>query len=209
MAAGTVFLALLLIITAGAGVVLAAFFAGRRFAGKNFAGKNFARKDRGGRRGILTAGICLAAVLLVPAVSFFLDSAPAAEGGAGVTSISVSDYLGQMEDRQGREWVSQWLAECAEELDKAYMLRREEEKEDGERQVCYLVYLPRLSEGAGIGVGVSSGWLGVTVTVDCAASEGGMGNQLLLVTWTGEESQRAEWGISFFWSPGPVRKRRN
>lgn len=180
MAAGAVFLALFLIIAAGAGIVLAAFLAGRRFAGKSTAR----------RQEILAAGICLSAVLLVLAAPAFLSSAPAAEGGAGVTSVSVSDYLGQMEDQQGRERVSRWLAECGEKLDTAYILRREERKEDGERQVCYLVYLPRLSEGAGIGVGVSSGWLGVTVTVDCAASEGGMGNQLLLVTWTGEEKEK-------------------
>ncbi len=180
MAAGAAFLALFLIIAAGVGILFAAFLAGRRFA----------RKDRGGRQSILAAALCLSALLLVAAVSIFLDSAPAAEGGAGVTSLPVNDYLEQMEDRQGREQISQWLAECGEELDTAYILRREERKEDGERQACYLVYLPRLSEGAGIGVGVSSGWLGVTVTVDCAASEGGMGNQLLLVTWTGEEKEK-------------------
>lgn len=180
MAAAAIFWALFLISAAGA--VLAVFLAGRRLAGK----------DRGGRRSILAAALCLSALLLVLAVSIFPDSAPAAEGGAGVTSLPVNDYLEQMEDRQGREQISQWLAECGKELDAAYILRREERADNGERQVRYLVYLPRLSEGSEIGVGVSSGWLGVTVTVDCAASERGMGSQLLLVTWTGEEKERLE-----------------
>lgn len=141
-------------------------------------------------------GKILVAVILIP-VLLVLGSATAVIGlrarltssTTSYTTLSVGNYLSEMEDSQVQEWFEQ----SGKELNTAYVLRYAEPG-NPHRRTCYVVYLPAVGEDyLSAGAGVSNGLFGNALEIHFDA-----GNEAGNLLFCAEVSSDKELGLKVY-----------
>lgn len=137
--------------------------------------------------GKILVAIIIVPVLLIVIMFISLAGFQSLTGLSGVTTLPVDEYLQLAQNPQ----IEQWLTECGDEYSKAYALRNER-VEDGEINVNYLIYIPRLSEMPEVRIEPATGIFGNTLRLIFEPGNRNLGNTLVLVTCKGEKNQKLD-----------------
>ena len=139
-------------------------------------------KDRGLGKILLVVILIPVLLILVLLLSFGAFSA-GGDGGAGVTSLPVGEYLDEMDNPNIEAWFDSGFAE---DYDTAYVLRHVAEGEEDTRTE-FLIYFPRLADQPSISVGTGSGLLGgQELKLAFEDENGSTDNTVVLATCSGD-----------------------
>ncbi len=127
----------------------------------------------------------LAVILAIPLIyiilAIFSMVSFSSSGASSITSLTVDDYLQQMQNDE----IEAWFASVGDDHNKAYILEHQTQTEDGVR-VRYLIYLPKLVGNHAPSFDTSGGLFGNTFKIEFDDQIGSGGNTFILATYTGE-----------------------
>lgn len=150
------------------------------------------KKDRG-------LGVVLAVVILVPfallLMAIFSLTAISSSGVTGVTTMFTDEYLALTDNPE----IKQWLEECGEDYNTAYVLRHEISAEtEDDASLEYLIYMPGLPQDSNVDLDLKPNLLGRD-TLCLTFEEDGInpGSTLVFVTCSGGTNQN----LAVFYEP--------
>lgn len=131
-------------------------------------------------------GKIIFAVLLVPLMLILFGVCSmsalqsAGSGGAGITSLPLSEYRDEINHTE----IEQWLDERQPDSQKAYALCHTFEQSNGTQEFQYLVYMPQLTEQPDLTIHPSTGFFGNTLEIAVQANSESLpsGNTVLLIS---------------------------
>lgn len=128
----------------------------------------------------------LTAVILIPIVMILLALITFSIGSTMTSSVGmfpVDDYV----QETGNTQIEDWIQEKSVDLNKAIVLRYEDETED-ETYTEYLIYMPALSEEAEYSVNSGDGFFRDTIELDIERKNEGSGNALMFISCTSDRT---------------------
>ena len=102
---------------------------------------------------------------------------------SSVGMFPVDDYV----QETGNTQIEDWIQEKSVDLNKAIVLRYEDETED-ETYTEYLIYMPALSEEAEYSVNSGDGFFRDTIELDIERKNEGSGNALMFISCTSDRT---------------------
>ena len=136
------------------------------------------QKDKTLQRILLIVIVIPVAIILLMLIALIAFRVETSSGGIGTMETTVEDYLQMMNEPR----IEEWLDECEEEANTAYILKYYKEEPDAEERVCYLVYVPGSKLES---TGISDGIFGSTLKVKLDSND--TSENIVLVTRTGED----------------------